>query len=137
MSIVIPAHGFIGGLAGGLVVALGLTLLEIIEGGLRAGEIWFVATMFGLIAGLIVGGAMGVVASLLRLLAVGLKTGVRGQMVAVSIGALGTPFAFMAVLGFALQGVLIMLVIGALAAFHFCRVIIKRAKQDAAVANPA
>ena len=133
LTVLIPAIGVLGGLAGGFAVSLLVVLWSWIESGGR--DVALVAILFGLWAGFILGAMMGVLASLLRIL-IGVHFGLTGELVAVSVGALLTPLVFLGALGALGWMVVPFLIIGALAAWQFCRTVLKRAQQEAPEIGP-
>lgn len=133
LTVLIPGVGLIGGLAGGLVVSLLVVIWSAVESGGQ--DIPLIAIMIGLIAGTVVGTAMGVVASLLRIL-IGVHFGLTGELVAVAAGALLTPLVYVAVGGASVWILLAATIIGALAAWQFCRTVLKRARQEAPEIGP-
>ena len=133
LTLVIPGVGFLGGLAGGPVVGLLVVLWSAVESGGQ--DVPLVAIMFGLIAGPMLGATMGVLASLLRIL-VGVHFGLTGELVAVSAGALLGPLVFLVTLGELGSMLVPLTVIGALAAWQFCRTVLKRARQEAPEIGP-
>ena len=129
LTVLIPGIGLLGGIVGGLVIGVLVVIWSLVEsGGADAAE---PAVILGAIFGLIVGGTMGVVASLLRLLAVGLQTGLAGELVAVSVGAVGGPLLLPLAYDLGPAMLTMLLVLGALAALQFCRTVLKRARQEA------
>ena len=128
LTLVIPGVGILGGLAGGLVVGLLVVLWSAVESGGQ--DVPLIAIMFGLIAGPVLGATMGVLASLLRIL-VGVHFGLTGELVAVSAGALLGPLVFLVTLGELGSMLVPLTIIGALAAWQFCRTVLKRARHEA------
>ena len=133
LTLLIPGVGVLGGLAGGLVVSLLVVIGSAIESG--GHDIPLIAITIGLIAGTTLGTAMGVVASLLRLL-IGVHFGLTGELVAVAAGALLTPLVYVSVDGASAWILLAATIIGALAAWQFCRTVLKRARQQAPEIGP-
>jgi hypothetical protein len=128
LTVLIPGVGIIGGLAGGLVIGLLVFVWSAVE---SAGQdLPVVAIIIGLIAGTALGALMGVLASLLRIL-IGVHFGLTGELVAVSAGAMVAPLVFLATRGSIGSLVLPLTIIGALAAWQFCRTVLKRARQEA------
>ena len=126
LTVLIPGIGIVGGIAGGLVVGLLVVAWSAIESG--GDDLALVALLFGSWAGLILGALMGVLASLLRIL-VGVHFGLPGELVAVSAGALVAPVVFLVALGGLDSMIVPLMIIGALAAWQFCRTVLKRARQ--------
>lgn len=128
LTVLIPAIGLLGGTAGGLGIGLLVVIWSLIEsGGQDSAE---PALILGAFSGFIVGGTMGVVASLLRL-AVGLQAGLAGELVAVSVGAVGGPLLLPLAYDLGPAMLTMLLVLGALAALQFCRSVLKRVRQEA------
>ena len=128
LTVLIPGVGVLGGVAGGLTIGVLVVVWSAVESGGQ--DLPVVAIFFGLITGAMVGAAMGVVASLLRIL-IGVHFGLVGELVAVSAGALLGPLPFLAsgdVQGWML---VVAVIIGVLAAWQFCRTVLKRARQKA------
>jgi hypothetical protein len=128
LTVAIPLIGVVGGLAGGTALALALIVFAAIESG---GADWaFAALPIGIWLGAIVGAATGVVSSLLRIL-IGVRFGLVGELVTVSVGAIATPVAFVVVQRLWGWPTIVALVIGVLAALQFCRTVLKRAGANA------
>jgi hypothetical protein len=127
LGFVLVLSGLLGGAAGGLTVALVVTIWDVIESG--DAEVWALAGMVGLITGTLLGLAMGVAAALFRL--IGVRFGLRGELVAVAAGAVIPPFVFGGILGPVNAVWVVLLIPGVLAAWHFCRMVLKRARQEA------
>jgi hypothetical protein len=128
LTLLIPGVGVLGGLAGGFVVGVLVVVWSAVESGGQ--DVPLIAIMIGLIAGTVLGAAMGVVASLLRIL-IGVHFGPTGELVAVAAGALLTPLVYVAVGGASEWILLVATIIGGLAAWQFCRTVLKRARQQA------
>ena len=128
LTVLIPGVGLLGGLAGGVVVGIMFVVWSAIESGGR--DFALIAVMFGAIAGPVLGTTMGVLASLLRIL-VGVHFGLTGELVAVAAGALLGPLVFLVGLGELDSTLVPLTIIGALAAWQFCRTVLKRARQEA------
>jgi hypothetical protein len=127
LSLVLILTGLLGGVAGGLAVALIVSVWDLIESG--DPDVFALAGMVGLISGTLLGLTMGVAAALFRL--IGVRFGLRGELVAVAAGAIIPPFVFGGILGPLHAVWIVLLVPGVLAAWQFCRTVLKRTRQEA------
>jgi hypothetical protein len=129
LSVALVVHSIAGGLAGGVLVGLGLMVWSAIDSG---GRDWAViAVGIGAWAGFVVGAAIGVLAALLRTAVLIFTSQIRWQVVAVVAGAAIAPIVVLilvGVSGLAWFG----LIVGALAAVHLGRLVAKRLRRDRA-----
>ena len=129
LVVLIPGIGLLGGVLGGLAVGLIFVIWSAIES--NGQDTAAPALILGAFFGAIVGGTMGVVASLLRLLAVGVGFGLAGELAAVCVGAVGGPFLLPLAYDLGPGMLLILILIGVLAALQFCRTVLKRVRAEA------
>jgi hypothetical protein len=134
LSVLIPGIGLLGGTAGGLAVGALVVVWSLIEsGGVDSAA---PAMILGAFCGFVVGGTMGVTATLLRLLAVGLHAGLAAELVAVTLGAVAGPLLLPLARDLGPGVMTVLVIIGALAAWQFCRTVLKRARQEAPEIGP-
>ena len=133
LTVLIPGVGVLGGFTGGLVVGLIVFVWSAAESGGQ--DLPVSAIIIGLIAGTVLGAVMGVLASLLRIL-IGVHFGVAGELIAVAAGGLLGPLLFVVALGGVDWTLVPLAIIGALAAWQFCRTVLKRARQEAPEIGP-